>query len=114
VLANQVTASADTLRTLVASTAATMATQSQTTNAQLSDRLALLEKAQYENQGRQRVSDPAMDNLALEVRKLTESRALGTGKSEGVSNSWGYIVGGIGLLIAIVMAVIAVAGFLKK
>jgi hypothetical protein len=51
VLANQVTVSAETLRSLVASTAATQAVQlTQLTN-QLTDRLASLEKSQYENKG---------------------------------------------------------------
>ena len=51
VLANQVAASAETLRALVAATAATQATQLATLTSQLTDRLASLEKSQYENKG---------------------------------------------------------------
>jgi cell division septum initiation protein DivIVA len=51
VLANQVTVSAETLRALVASTAATQATQLAQLTTQLTDRLASLEKSQYESKG---------------------------------------------------------------
>ena len=51
VLANQVSASAETLRALVASAATTQATQLQQLTTQLTDRIALLEKAQYESKG---------------------------------------------------------------
>ena len=51
VLANQVSASAETLRALVAATAATQAQQLATTTTQITDRLSSLEKSQYENKG---------------------------------------------------------------
>jgi hypothetical protein len=51
VLANQVAASAETLRSLVAATAATQATQLAQLTTQLTDRLTALEKSQYENKG---------------------------------------------------------------
>ena len=51
VLANQVAASAETLRALVASAASTQATQLTQLTTQLTDRIALLEKAQYESKG---------------------------------------------------------------
>lgn len=51
VLANQVSASAETLRTLVATTAGTVAAQLQSVSNQLVDRIALLEKSQYETKG---------------------------------------------------------------
>ena len=51
VLANQVAASAETLRALVAATAATQAQQLATLTTQLTDRLSSLEKSQYESKG---------------------------------------------------------------
>jgi hypothetical protein len=51
VLANQVAASAETLRSLVAVTATTQAQQLATLTTQLTDRLSSLEKSQYEKQG---------------------------------------------------------------
>jgi len=58
VLANQVVVSADALRALVASTAASVALQLQQMQTQLTDRLSLLEKAQYEGKGRAGLSAP--------------------------------------------------------
>lgn len=51
VLANQVAASAETLRALVSSTATAVAQQLAQISAQLSDRISLLEKSQYESRG---------------------------------------------------------------
>ena len=51
VLSNQVAQSAETLRTLVATTANTQATQLDQTTKQITDRLLTLEKAQYETRG---------------------------------------------------------------
>jgi cell division septum initiation protein DivIVA len=51
VLANQVSASAEALRSLVAATANTQAQQLATLTTQLTDRLTALEKSQYENKG---------------------------------------------------------------
>jgi hypothetical protein len=50
-LASQVAASAETLRTLVSTTATAMASQQAELTNQLTSRLALLEKAQYESKG---------------------------------------------------------------
>jgi hypothetical protein len=56
VLANQVAASADTLRSLVATTATTIAQQLSQITTQLADRIAAVEKANYEGRGRQGIS----------------------------------------------------------
>jgi hypothetical protein len=73
VLANQVVVSADALRVLVATTATTIATQLQYLSTQLTDRLSLLEKSQYENKG----------------------------KSGGIKDTWGWIAAAIMAVIAI-------------
>lgn len=64
VLANQVVASAETLRSLVATTAATVATQLQNLSTQLTDRVSLLEKAQYETKGAKGISVPLLATIA--------------------------------------------------
>lgn len=64
VLANQVAASADALRALVAATATTVAVSLQQLSTQLTDRLSLLEKSQYENKGKSGVSTPLLAVLA--------------------------------------------------
>jgi uncharacterized protein YjaG (DUF416 family) len=94
VLANQVSASADTLRALVATTASTVAIQLQQVSQQLIDRIALVEKSQYENKG---MSSSAAE-LPERIRMLEESRFEIRGRS-GVSDklTWaiGAAVGGI-------------------
>lgn len=64
VLASQVTASAETLRNLVSAQALTVATQIQQVSQQMTDRIALLEKSQYENQGRSGISTPLLVTIA--------------------------------------------------
>ena len=64
VLAAQVSQSADTLRALVATTAATVAAQLQQMSAQLVERLALLERSQYENKGKSGVTSPLLMLIA--------------------------------------------------
>lgn len=73
VLANQVAASAETLRALVAATAATQAQQLTQLTAQLTDRLTSLEKSQYESKG----------------------------SSGGMRDVWGWIIAGLATLIAV-------------
>lgn len=109
VLATQVSQSAEALRALVASTAATFAQQSQNTAQQLTDRIALLEKVQYETTGRSGVSNPleatrfdaitnTLEALSKEIGSLRESRSEGGGKSAGIQASWGILLGVVGLL----------------
>lgn len=73
VLANQVSQSAETLRSLVATTAAQQATQLATLTSQLTDRLSSLEKSQYEHKG----------------------------TSGGARDMYGWIAGGLMMLVTI-------------
>lgn len=73
VLASQVVASAETLRNLVSSTAATVAQQLAGISSQLSDRISSLEKSQYQD----------------------------SGNKGGKKDIMGWIVGGVMVLIAI-------------
>ena len=114
VLTNQVAASAETLRALVASTAQQVASQLSQVQTQLTDRISLLEKYQYESKGRGSISDTMQTDFMEEVRKLRDDfRKLSdaftshTGQGVGKSAMWGYIVTGIAALasgIAIVLA----------
>ena len=101
VLANQVTTSAETLRTLVATTAIAQANQLAQLTTQLTDRLASLEKAQYEGVGKGRVVDPMMNELLQEVKTLRESNATIKGTGGGMRDMWGWVIGSIATLIAI-------------
>ena len=101
VLANQVAQSADALRTLVATTATTFAQQQQSLQTQITERLALLERSQYESKGKAGVEDPRLQDLLAEVKLLSASTARGSGKSEGVGASWSVVVAIVAAAVAI-------------
>lgn len=100
VLANQVAQSADALRTLVATTATTFAQQQQSLQTQITERLALLERSQYENKGKAGVADPMMVELVSEMKAMKGAQQTTTGKSEGMSASWAMLIGAVGLIVA--------------
>jgi hypothetical protein len=103
-LATQVSQSAEALRVLVASTATTMATQQDQSSKQSNDRLAQVEKAQYENQGRSGVADPLFIELLKEVKLLRTSGAEHSGEKVGAISMGDWV-------IRIVLFVLALAGF---
>jgi hypothetical protein len=111
VLATQVTASADALRALVAQTAQTMAAASEKFSSQLTERLSLIERAQYEGKGRQGVTDPQLAEMLVEIKRLREASQTSTGKSEGAGAMWGYVVGAVGLLGLVLSLVVTVMKF---
>ena len=90
--------SADALRTLVATTAAAMATQSQNTTGQFQERLALLERSQYETKGRSALADPQLAEMLAELRGLRTRASTETGKSAGVSMAGALVMGAITLV----------------
>ena len=108
VLANQVAASADALRALVASTAATMAQATAALTTQFNERIGTLEKSSYEGKGRQAYSDPAMAELIAEMRKISTVQSQAGGKSEGLSTSWAILLG-----VAALAAALFGSGLLK-
>ena len=113
VLANNVTASAETLRALVATTAATNAKQLTDSTNLMTDRISALEKAQYENKGRDIVSTPALDlrldsiektlaDLGRIITNLQNAQNTQTGQSKGIGMSWMYLIQAVGFLSVIV------------
>jgi len=100
VLANQVAASAETLRALVATTAATQAQQSNQVASAMLDRISVLEKSQYEGIGKGRVSDPMINELLLEVKILKENQLQSKGAGSGMEKLWGWIVAAAAVLFA--------------
>lgn len=109
VLANQVSASAETLRGLVATTATSVTAQLGTIAQQLTDRIAALEKAQYEGKGRSAVYDPQMDKLASLVDQIATAQSQGRGKSQGAGQVIAYIVTGLSVFGMIVSLFIALS-----
>jgi hypothetical protein len=109
VLANQVSASADTLRALVATTASTVAQQLAQVTGQLSDRLAVVERSNYEGKGRESYADPVLAQLIIEVKGLREAQSTGAGKGAGLQSGWLIALGALGGIgtIAGIIAIIA-------
>lgn len=110
VLANQVAASAETLRALVASTAQQVATSLSQVQLQLTDRIALLEKSQYESKGRGSVAEPLQTDFMGEMRKLRDLVTLKTGQGAGMSSMWGYILAAVTALSAGIAIVLSLQG----
>lgn len=104
VLANQVTTSADTLRALVSSTAASMATSTTDLTKRFDDRLSALEKGSYQSTGRASLADPQLADLISEMRAISRSTAVGAGKTEGISASYAVLIGVAGLILAFLAA----------
>lgn len=98
VLANQVVASAEALRGLVATTAQAQSAASQQAMSAFADRISTIEKAQYEEKGKQGVVDPLQAAMYEEMKILRTAMTAGAGQTQGAKNMWGYIVGAIGLL----------------
>lgn len=90
VLATQLTVSADTIRN-----------QFQTSTTDMNDRIAKIEKAQYESAGKSGVTDPRMTELFEKFDILAKSQTTTKGESTGQRNMVGWIVAGVLALIAV-------------
>lgn len=98
VLANQVQVSADALRVLVASSAQTLAAQQATALAEITKRIAELERSKYEGAGRSTVADPRMERLAEAVERMGSRQDSGAGKSAGINAAWVGLLGLVSLI----------------
>jgi len=107
VLANQVASSADALRTLVSTTAAAMAEQQRQQTAQITDRLTVVERSQYEGRGKELVMDPAMTRLIEKMESVLEFKTKIGGKEEVTTTIWGAVGIAIGFMISIAAIVFA-------
>lgn len=108
VLASQVAASAEALRLLVASTAQTQKQQSDQSFSQLSDRISVVERFQYEGRGSAGNISPALadqlSQLGAAVSALKEKSDRGEGRG-GISQT---------MLIAIAVAVTGLVSFILQ
>ncbi len=108
VLANQVLASAEALRSQLSQTAAVFKQQLDQTTQQLSDRISVVERFQYEGKGSAGSIPPALAeqlaSLANQVSALKESRDRSEGKS-GLSTP---------ILIAIAVAITGLLSFILQ
>jgi len=101
-LASSQAREAETLRNSLTSTAAALATQNADTVKQISDRISSLERSSYEGKGKQAVSDPMLSELVVEMKSLRESRATGTGKTQGISAAWAVLLGVVTLIVGLI------------
>lgn len=127
-LRNLVNATAATMAKQTADQAQVLSTQTDNLVKDINARIAELQKSQYQGIGR----DPLVTDLVGKVERLTSTIAEGTGKQavvdpqiaemradqkiliaamttnagqgKGMDKMWGYIIGGIGLLILILKA----------
>ena len=91
VLANQLAQTTDSLRNLVSQSSFALA-----------ERITVLEKSSYVGSGKSEVADPMLRKLVEEIQSLREGNRERRGKSEGASNLWGFVVGGIGALVGLI------------
>jgi hypothetical protein len=112
VLATQVSQSAEALRTLVATTASTVAVSQQQLASTLSARITTLEQAGYQQVGLSKFQDPQIASLVAEVKALSASRTDIAGIGQGRGDVVGWVVAGILLLISIIGTSVAIFTFM--
>jgi len=103
-------ATAATMAKQTADVAATMAAQQAGTVAGITERIAALEKSSYEGIGKGRVADPMMAEFMADMKSLLRQQSSSSGKTEGINASWGVLLGGAGLVVAVIIAVFAGMG----
>ncbi len=103
-------ATSETLRAMVDTKANTLAAQTATTMLGVEQRLAALERVQYEGQGKASQADPMIARLAEAVESLTSSRAASAGARGGVvaGREW------IGWVVGLIIAALSIAAYVAK
>lgn len=96
---------ADTLRNQVASTAAAAEARQVSYSGDVGKRLTAVELSLSEGKGKQQVSDPAMERLAVLVEKLASAQQTGAGMKQGMSD-------GVKLIIALLTVITLYLGFI--
>lgn len=107
----------ETLRNAVTSSATAIAKQTAETFAEVSARLAALERSSYEGKGKEAVTDPALAQLVLKLENLASRDDRRGGRSGGISATVGWILGTIaalGTLTTIGSILVALVIFLSK
>jgi hypothetical protein len=104
---------AENLRNALTNTAATIATQNAATVSTITERIAALEKFQYEGQGRARVADPQFEAMLVELRSLRTSRDTTGGERRGISSSWLVLLGAVSLISTLMGIAAMIYAFTK-
>lgn len=92
---------ANTLRELVETTRSAASKSLTEVINPIINRLNEIEQKQYENKGKEAVNDPMMIKLVERMEDVATAMAKGEGKGAGATALWGYIIGAIGVLSAI-------------
>lgn len=108
VLAAQVATSAETLRTLVQTSATALATQQTAIMEPITTRIAALERTSYEGAGKAGVTDPQMALLLSEMRATREQIAQGSGVKQGSTDMRIVIFGTIAAIATIFGVIVGV------
>ena len=99
-LAATTATNAENIRNAMTATATAIATQTAGTVSTITERIAALEKSSYEGQGRQAVSDPALGELAAQVKALVAAQSQLKGRDAGVSTTMVVLVGAVGFVVS--------------
>jgi hypothetical protein len=92
---------ADGLRIQVQTVATTLADQQRQQADEINKRLAAIEKLQYEGQGKSSLTDPLLTDLVQEIKSLRKEANQTQGRGKGISDFFGWIVGGIAVLYTV-------------
>jgi len=101
-LATTTNTMAETLRTQVANTAAAAENRQVAFATDMNKRLSAVELALSEGKGKQQVSDPQIERMAMMVEKLVTSQSNVAGKSEGGTAMWGYVAAGFAFMVLLI------------
>jgi len=101
-LAVTAAANAENLRNALNTTATTIANQLANTVQGINERIAALEKANYEGQGRSAVSDPAFREMLEEVKSLRTSSADTGGRRQGAISAQAMVTWILGLIVSLI------------
>ena len=112
-LALQTSTAAETLRALVASTAAATSAQQHQIQISLTERIQALEKSIYLGAGKQEVVDPMMADLVVEIKRLRALRDEDTGKAKLTVGFRSYVIAGFGILFGLIGVVTTVLHLFK-
>ena len=97
-LATTAARDAETLRNALTTTAATIASQTAGIVAGITERIAALEKSNYESAGKNSYVDPMMAKLVASMDKLGSAQAVGAGQTQGISSTVGFIIAAVAFL----------------
>lgn len=88
---------------LASQTATQFTEQIRSLDKALTDRLMSLERAQYESKGRSALSDPLLEQLAVQMRQIAAGQLTTQGQKEGLSTAGVMLAGGVGLIATLIV-----------